>query len=117
MVLGELDKYNDLKDRTYAKQSGLSGQEKKKLIEENAQALSAIQKQDKRQIMLLISLLSSTNHIRDIKNSIYCSYICYLTFYIKICHSVCAVLKSGFTAEPYVCVASVFYFYFLFQSE
>lgn len=48
MVLDELDKYNDLKDKTCSKQSGLSEQEKKKLIEEGkAQALSAIQKKVK----------------------------------------------------------------------
>ena len=45
MVLDELDKYNELKDKTHTKQSGLSEQEKKKLIEEGkAQALSSIQK-------------------------------------------------------------------------
>ena len=45
LVLCELDRYNDLKDKTRTKQSGLSEQEKKKLIEEGkAQALSAIQK-------------------------------------------------------------------------
>ena len=45
IVLDELNKYNDLKDKTHTKQSGLSKQEKKKLIEEGkAQALSAIQK-------------------------------------------------------------------------
>ena len=45
MVLDELDKYNDLKDKTHTKQSSLSEQEKKKLIElGKAQALSAIQK-------------------------------------------------------------------------
>ena len=45
MVLCELEKYNDLKDKTQTKQSGLSEQEKKKFIEEGkAQALSAIQK-------------------------------------------------------------------------
>ena len=48
MVLDELDKYNDLKDKTHTKQSGLSEQEKKKLIEQGkAQALSAIQKKIK----------------------------------------------------------------------
>ena len=48
MVLDELDKYNDLKDKTHANQSGLSEQEKKKLIEQGkAQALSAIQKKIK----------------------------------------------------------------------
>ena len=31
MVLCELEKYNDLKDKTHTKQSGLSEQEKKKL--------------------------------------------------------------------------------------
>ena len=45
MVLDELNKYNDLKDKTHTKQSGLSEQEKNKLIEEGkAQALDAIQK-------------------------------------------------------------------------
>ena len=34
LVLCELDRYNDLKDKTRTKQSGLSEQEKKKLIEE-----------------------------------------------------------------------------------
>ena len=48
MVIDELDKYNDLKDKTHTKQSGLSQQEKKKLIEQGkAQALSAIQKKIK----------------------------------------------------------------------
>ena len=48
MVLDELDKYNDLKNKTHTKQSGLSEQEKNKLIEEGkAQALSAIQKKIK----------------------------------------------------------------------
>ena len=48
MVLDELDKYNDLKDKTQTKQSGLSEQEKKKLIEQGkTQALSAIQKKIK----------------------------------------------------------------------
>ena len=45
MVLDELDKYNDLKDKTHTKQSGLSKQEINKLIEEGkAQALIDIQK-------------------------------------------------------------------------
>ena len=45
MVLDELDKYNELKNKTHTKQVGLGEQEKKKLIEEGkAQALSAIQK-------------------------------------------------------------------------
>ena len=53
MVLVELNKYNDLKDKTHTKQSGLSEQEENKLIEEGkAQALSVIQKKDKRHIML-----------------------------------------------------------------
>ena len=34
IVLDERDRYNDLKDKTHTKQSGLSEQEKKKLIEE-----------------------------------------------------------------------------------
>ena len=39
------DRYNDLKDKTRTKQSGLSEQEKKKLIEEgNAQALALFKK-------------------------------------------------------------------------
>ena len=52
MILDELDRYNDLKDKTHSKQSGLSETEKKKLIEDGkAQALGAIKK-DKRCIML-----------------------------------------------------------------
>ena len=48
MVLCELEKYNDLKDKTHTKQSDLSEQEKKKFIEGGkAQALSAIQKKIK----------------------------------------------------------------------
>ena len=48
-VLDELDKYNDLKDKTHTKQSGLSEQEKKKLIEEEkAQALSVLSKKKKK---------------------------------------------------------------------
>ena len=43
MVLCELDRYNDLKDKTHTKQSGLSEQEKKKLIEEGkSQALALL---------------------------------------------------------------------------
>ena len=45
MVLDELDKYNDMKDKTHNKQSGMSEAEKKKLIEEGkSQALSVIKK-------------------------------------------------------------------------
>ena len=45
LVLCELDRYNDLKDKTHIKQSGLSEQEKKKFIEERkAQALALINK-------------------------------------------------------------------------
>ena len=45
MVLCELEKYNDLKDKTKTKQSGLSESETRKLIEEGkALALSAIKK-------------------------------------------------------------------------
>ena len=48
IVLDKLNKYNDLKDKTHTKQSGLSEQEKKKLIEEGkSQALSVIQKKIK----------------------------------------------------------------------
>ena len=48
MVLDEQTKYNELKAKTHSKQSGLSEQEKKKLIEQGkAQALSAIQKKIK----------------------------------------------------------------------
>ena len=53
LVLCELDRYNDLKDKTRTKQSGLSEQEKKKLIEEGkAQALALFKKKDKRHIIL-----------------------------------------------------------------
>ena len=45
IVLDELDRYNDLKDKTHTKQSGLSEQEKKKLIEEGkSQALALFKK-------------------------------------------------------------------------
>ena len=41
MSLYELDRYNDLKDKTHTKSSGLSEQEKQKLIEEGkSQALA-----------------------------------------------------------------------------
>ena len=44
-VLDELERYNNRKDKTRSKPSGVSEAEKKKLIEEGkAQALSAIQK-------------------------------------------------------------------------
>ena len=47
-VFDELDKYNDLKDKMHTKQSGLSEQEKKKLIGEGkAQALSVLSKKIK----------------------------------------------------------------------
>ena len=53
LVLCELDRYNDLKDKTRTKQSGLSEQEKKKLIEEGkSQALAIVKKKDKRHIIL-----------------------------------------------------------------
>ena len=53
LVLCELDRYNDLKDKTHIKQSGLSEQEKKKLIEEGKpQALPIVKKKDKRNIIL-----------------------------------------------------------------
>ena len=43
IVLDELDRYTELKDKLHTKHSGLSEQEKKKLIEEGkSQALSAI---------------------------------------------------------------------------
>ena len=45
LVLCELDRYNDLKDKTCTKQSGLSEQEKKKLIEDGkSQALAIVKK-------------------------------------------------------------------------
>ena len=45
LVLCELDRYNDLKDKTRTKQSGLGEQEKKKLIEEGkSQALAIVKK-------------------------------------------------------------------------
>ena len=45
LVLCELDRFNDLKDKTHTKQSGLSEQEKKKLIEEGkSQALEIVKK-------------------------------------------------------------------------
>ena len=45
MVLCELERYNDLKDKSHTKQSGLSVQEKKKLIEEGkSQALALFKK-------------------------------------------------------------------------
>ena len=48
IVLDELDRYNDLKDKTHTKQSGLSKQEKKKLIEEGkSQALAIVKKKIK----------------------------------------------------------------------
>ena len=54
LVLCELDRYNDLKDKTRTKQSGLGEQEiRKKLIEEGkAQALTLFKKKDKRHIIL-----------------------------------------------------------------
>ena len=45
IVLDELDKYNALKDKTCSKQSGMSEQEKQRLIQiGKTQALDAIQK-------------------------------------------------------------------------
>ena len=45
MVLCELEKYNDLKDKARTKQSGLSEEEKKKLIEQGRmEAMNTIQK-------------------------------------------------------------------------
>ena len=45
IVLDELDRYNDLKDETQIKQSGLSEQEKKKVTQEGkSQALAIVKK-------------------------------------------------------------------------
>ena len=53
LVLYELDRYNDLKDKTHTKQSGLSEQEKKLITEEGkSQALALFKKKDKRHIIL-----------------------------------------------------------------
>ena len=48
IVFDELDRYNNLKDKTHTKQSGLSEQEKKKLIEEGKSQALAIVKKKKR---------------------------------------------------------------------
>ena len=47
----ELDRYNDLKDKTHTKKSGLSEQENKLIEEEKSQVL-ALLKKDKRHIIL-----------------------------------------------------------------
>ena len=53
LVLCELDRYNDLKNKTHTKQSGLSEPEKKKLIEEGPiTGTGDSQKKDKRHIIL-----------------------------------------------------------------
>ena len=46
IILDELDRYNDLKDKTHTKQSGLNEQEKKKKLieEEKSQALAIVKK-------------------------------------------------------------------------
>ena len=53
MVLCELDRYNDLKDKTHTKQSGLSEQEKKEVNRRRKiPSTGAIQKKDKRNIIV-----------------------------------------------------------------
>ena len=53
LVLCELDRYNDLKDKTRIKQSGLSEQEKKEVnTRRKGPSAGAIQKKDKRHIIL-----------------------------------------------------------------
>ena len=52
MVLCELDRYNDLNDKKHTKQSGLSEQEKKKLIEEGKSQALALFKKYKRNIII-----------------------------------------------------------------
>ena len=53
LVLCELDRYNDLKDKTHTKQSGLSEQEKKEVNRRRkGPSAGAIQKKDKRHIIL-----------------------------------------------------------------
>ena len=47
IVLDKLDRYNNLKDQTHTKQSGLSEQEREKLIEEGKSQALAIFKKDK----------------------------------------------------------------------
>ena len=53
MVLDELDKYNDLKDKTHTKQSGFSEQEKKEINRRRkGSGAQRHSKKDKRHIML-----------------------------------------------------------------
>ena len=44
IVLDQLDRYNDLKDKIHTKQSGLSEQEKKLIEEGKSQALALVKK-------------------------------------------------------------------------
>ena len=57
MVLCKLDRYNDLKDKTHTKQSGLSEQEKKKLIEEGKLQALALFKKYKRNIIIFNEII------------------------------------------------------------
>ena len=53
MVLDELDKYNDLKDKTHTKQSGLNEQDKKEINRTGkGPGAHCHSKKDKRHIML-----------------------------------------------------------------
>ena len=63
MVLDELYKYNDLKDKTHPKQSGLSGQEKKEINRRRKERLrrSAPFKKDKRHIILFSKFVFVTD--------------------------------------------------------
>ena len=57
IVLDELDRYNDLKDKTHTKQSGLSEQEKKEVNRRRKiTGTGDSQKKDKRHIILLNKL-------------------------------------------------------------
>ena len=74
IVLNELDKYNDLKDKTHTEQSGLSKQEKKVLINiEKAQTMNVIQKNKGH-----IILLSKFVFVND-PSPIYKKTSCYLS--------------------------------------
>ena len=58
LVLCELDRYNDLKDKTHTKQSGLSEQEKKEVNRRRkGPSACAIQKKDKRHIIMFSKFL------------------------------------------------------------
>ena len=97
LVLCALDRYNDLKDKTRTKQSGIGEQEKKKLIEEGrAQALALFRKKkkNKRHIILFSKFVFANDPPPKYKKNV---LLCVSRLQHSIIKNqiVCVILLSG----------------------